>query len=156
MKINIIAVGTKMPAWTKDAYGEFVKRMPSDIEVVLKEVPAAKRSKNNNTNNYIKEEFNEISKRLTNGSYLVVLDVKGKSLTTLKLAERLSAWQVDHSVIDIVIGGPDGISKELLNKAREKISLSLLTFPHPLVRVILIEQLYRAYAINIGHPYHRE
>ena len=155
MRIRLIAIGQKMPAWVTTAYGDYAKRINGDCQLELVELPMQKRLKNSNINQLRDKEAKSILDALKPCERIVALDVLGKDLTTESLANKLKDWQMDGRNIAILIGGPDGISPSLLQKADDKISLSKLTLPHPLVRVLLSEQLYRAWSINHGHPYHR-
>lgn len=155
MKINIIAIGNKMPDWVEDASQDFVKRMPSEIKINSILLPLIKRGKNSDIPRIVRDESRKLLAAVPKDSVLVVLDVLGKSVTTMKLSSLLETWLQQGQDVSIVIGGPDGVSDELLSKASLKISLSELTFPHTLVRVILLEQIYRAWSILNNHPYHR-
>ena len=155
MKINIIAIGNKMPDWVEDASQDFVKRMPSEIKINSILLPLIKRGKNSDIPRIVRDESRKLLAAVPKDSVLVVLDVLGKSVTTMKLSSLLETWLQQGQDVSIVIGGPDGVSDEILSKASLKISLSELTFPHTLVRVILLEQIYRAWSILNNHPYHR-
>jgi len=155
VKINIIAIGNKMPGWVEDASQDFVKRMPSEIKINSILLPLIKRGKNPDIPRIVRDESRKLLAAVPKDSVLVVLDVLGKSVTTMKLSSLLETWLQQGQDVSIVIGGPDGVSDELLSKASLKISLSELTFPHTLVRVILLEQIYRAWSILNNHPYHR-
>jgi 23S rRNA (pseudouridine1915-N3)-methyltransferase len=156
MKIRIIAIGQKMPVWVTAGYEEYAKRINDDCQLELLELPMQKRQKNNNNIEQLKDkEAKTILDAIKSNEKLVVLDVLGKPISTHQLSEYLKEWKMDGQNIAVVIGGPDGLASSVLNKADQKISLSKLTLPHPLVRVLLAEQLYRAWSINHGHPYHR-
>ena len=155
MRIRIIAIGQKMPAWVNTAYDDYAKRIKGDMQLQMIELPMQKRGKNANAQQLCDKEGKAIIDAIKPGERVVALDVLGKELSTEKLAERLNSWQMDGRHVCILIGGPDGLSDEVLRLADEKLSLSKLTLPHPLVRVLLSEQLYRAWSINHGHPYHR-
>lgn len=155
MKINLICVGKKMPSWVAQGYDEYAKRLNKDCHLHLIEIDMAKRGKTSSPQKYKTEEAKKIRSVLPKGSYLVSLDVKGKQPTTEKLSERLGQWMHLGRDISILIGGPDGIDEILLSESDEKMSLSNLTFPHPLVRVVLAEQIYRAWSLLKNHPYHR-
>lgn len=146
MNIQIIAVGSKMPAWVNEAYQEYQKRLLPEIQLVLKEIPVQK------TNQL---ENQQIINTIKLGSYTIALDSRGKQYTSEQLAEQLNHWKLLAKPINILIGGPEGYTTETLAKADTQWSLSALTFPHPIVRIILAEQLYRAQSILKGHPYHR-
>lgn len=155
MQIFLIAVGTKMPAWITQGYEEYVHRMPKSCRVILKEIAAEKRGKNSNIKAIQEKEATKIRQTIPSGSRVVALDVTGQSWSTEKLAKRLEDWMMGGQNIALMVGGPDGLTRELLSLADEKWSLSQLTFPHPLVRVVVAEQLYRAYSVTQNHPYHR-
>ena len=155
MKINLIAIGNKMPDWVELASNDFSKRLPAEIKFNSILLPLIKRGKNPDINRIVRDESRKLLAAVPRDSLLVVLDVLGKPVTTMKLASMLESWLQQAQDVSIVIGGPDGVSDELLSKAALKLSLSALTFPHQLVRVILLEQIYRAWSILNKHPYHR-
>ncbi|MBE9559499.1 MAG: 23S rRNA (pseudouridine(1915)-N(3))-methyltransferase RlmH [Proteobacteria bacterium] len=155
MKINLIAIGNKMPDWVNAASDDFVKRLPAEIKINPILLPLIKRGKNPDIPRIVRDESRKILNAVPKDSQLVVLDVRGRAVTTMKLSALLETWLQQGQDVSIVIGGPDGVSDELLSKASMKLSLSALTFPHPLVRVILLEQIYRAWSIINNHPYHR-
>ncbi len=144
-----------MPAWVNTAYDDYAKRIKGDIQLQLLELPMQKRAKNSNAQQLTEKEGKAILDVLKPGERVVALDVLGQELSTEKLATKIKTWQMDGRHVAIIIGGPDGLSPEVISKADDKLSLSQLTLPHPLVRVLLSEQLYRAWSINHGHPYHR-
>jgi 23S rRNA (pseudouridine1915-N3)-methyltransferase len=155
MKLNLLAVGTKMPAWVTAGYEEYAKRMPRDCELQLHEIAPAKRGKSGSAAQWMREEGERIMAAIPNNHHVVALDVKGKSWTTEDLAQQLENWQADGRDISLVVGGPDGLADACLQRADQKWSLSALTLPHPLVRIVLAEQLYRAWTVTQNHPYHR-
>ncbi len=155
MKLNLLAVGTKMPAWVTAGYEEYAKRLPRDCSLQLHEIPPAKRGKSGAPSQWMREEGARIMTAIPNNHHVVVLDVKGKSWCTEDLAQQLENWQADGRDVSLVVGGPDGLADECLQRADQKWSLSALTLPHPLVRVVLAEQLYRAWTVTQNHPYHR-
>ncbi len=144
-----------MPDWVDAASNDFVKRLPAEIKINTILLPLIKRGKNPDIPRIIRDESRKILAAVPKDSQLIVLDVLGKAVSTMKLSAMLENWLQQGQDISIVIGGPDGVSDELLAKASLKLSLSALTFPHPLVRVILLEQIYRAWSILNNHPYHR-
>jgi len=144
-----------MPGWVDVASNDFIKRLPAEIKINTILLPLIKRGKNPDIPRIIRDESRKILSAVPKNSLLVVLDVLGKPVTTINFSSMLDIWLQQGQDISIVIGGPDGVSDELLSQARQKISLSALTFPHPLVRVILLEQIYRAWSILNNHPYHR-
>lgn len=155
MKIYLLAIGTKMPSWVTQGYLEYAQRLPAKVSLHLQEIPAEKRNKNTNIQAVKIKEADKLKNMIPQNCRIVALDVKGQSWSTEKLAIRLQDWMMCGQNIALLVGGPDGLTPELLTLAQEKWSLSNLTFPHPLVRVILAEQLYRAYTITENHPYHR-
>ena len=155
MKIHLLAVGTKMPDWVNKGYAEYAQRLPAKCSLHLKEIPAEKRSKNSNTIAIMEKEAEKLKTAIPNNCRVVALDVKGQAWSTEKLATRLQDWMMGGQDVALLVGGPDGLTADILALAQEKWSLSTLTFPHPLVRVVLAEQLYRAYTITENHPYHR-
>ena len=160
MKIRILTVGNKMPKWVQTGFDEYFKRIQPMLSTEIVEIAAAKRAKNPSEANlaqYREQEGQAIlAAHATAGrEQLWVLDVKGKMLSTENLADKLAEGMLQGNDIALVIGGADGVSPEVLAKANAKWSLSALTLPHPLVRVVLMEQLYRAMSINNNHPYHR-
>ena len=144
-----------MPVWVEEAGLDFIKRMPAELKINSILLPLIKRGKNPDISRIVRDESRKILSAIPKGSTLVVLDVLGQSVTTMKLSSLLDSWLQNAQDVSIVIGGPDGVSDELLSAASLKISLSALTFPHTLVRVILLEQIYRAWSILNNHPYHR-
>jgi len=144
-----------MPEWVEVASNDFIKRLPAEIKINAILLPLIKRGKNPDIPRIIRDESRKILAAVPKGSQLVVLDVLARSVTTMKLSGMLDTWLQQGQDISIVIGGPDGVSDELLSAASVKISLSALTFPHTLARVILLEQIYRAWTILNNHPYHR-
>lgn len=150
MRVRILAVGTRMPEWVATAYDEYTRRLKSTMRVDLEELPQARdkgRAK--------ADEQQRLLERVGD-DYLVTLDEHGRSLTTVQLAQWLSQRQLDGRDLCFVIGGPDGLGPEILEKASLRWSLSALTFPHAMVRVILAEALYRAHSVLHNHPYHRQ
>jgi len=156
MKLKILAVGQKMPSWVATGYQEYAKRMPRECSLEMVEIPPGKRTKQSNLVKTVELEGKKILSVLKASDYVVALEVKGKEWSTEGLAKKLSAWQGVNSSIVFIIGGPDGLSEDCLKRSNEKWCLSQLTFPHPLVRVVLAEQLYRGWSLMNNHPYHRE
>jgi 23S rRNA (pseudouridine1915-N3)-methyltransferase len=155
MRIRIIAIGTKMPDWVETGYAEYAKRMPRDLVVEMVELPLAVRSKNTDIQKAMEKEGEAILSAIGKNEQVIALDVKGKAWSTEQLAENLAAWKMSGDNFCLLIGGPDGLSPAILQMASIKWSLSPLTLPHPLVRILLIEQLYRACSILQNHPYHK-
>lgn len=156
MQIQLITIGNRMPAWVQQGYDEYAKRLPRECELVLKEIAPGKRAKNSDIARIIKDEGERLLKAIPNDTRIVTLDIPGKAWTTPDLAEALQRWLNSGQNIALLIGGPEGLSETVKQRADESWSLSKLTLPHPLVRVIVAEQLYRAWSILHNHPYHRE
>ena len=155
MKLTIIAVGTRMPDWVQAGYSEYAKRLPRECALELKEIPLATRSKNTDIARAIEKESESILASIPAQERVIALDVLGKPQTTQTLAEALRDWQMQGGNTSLLIGGPDGLSANCLARANQRWSLSGLTLPHPLVRIVLAEQLYRAWSLLNHHPYHR-
>ena len=155
MQLLIVAVGHKMPAWIEAGYNEYAKRMPPDCRLQLKELKPVDRSGSRTAETVMALEKSRIEEALPKNARLVVLDERGKDLTTMQLSQHLSQWRQDGGDVAFVIGGADGLDAELKKKADLSIRLSSLTLPHGMVRVLLAEQLYRAWSITQNHPYHR-
>ena len=155
MQIQLISVGYRMPAWVKSGYEEYAKRLPKECELLLKEITPGQRGKNCDLARIIKEEGERVTAAIPANAYIVALELTGKSMSTPELAFSLSRWQELGKVIVLLVGGPDGLADSVKSKSVELWSLSRLTFPHPLVRIIVAEQLYRAWSLLHNHPYHR-
>lgn len=144
-----------MPDWVEQGYLEYAKRLPRECELVLKEIAAGIRGKNSDVARIVRDEGERMLRVLPPNSHIVALDVGGKAWSTEELAAALKRWMECGQHVSLLVGGPDGLSDDAKAQARENWSLSTLTFPHPLVRVILAEQIYRAWSILQHHPYHR-
>ncbi|MDD2728002.1 23S rRNA (pseudouridine(1915)-N(3))-methyltransferase RlmH [Malikia sp.] len=155
MKLVIVAVGQRMPDWAQTAYDDFAKRFPPDCRVEIKTVKTEPRGSKTLETLYAAERA-RIEAAIPKGARIVVLDERGSQLTTVALARQLKSWQLEGDDVALVIGGPDGLEPEFKTKAQMRIRLSDMTLPHAFARVLLIEQLYRAWSINANHPYHRE
>lgn len=155
MKYHLIAVGQRVPDWIGQGYHEFAKRLPAEYRLTLIEIATSKRHKNSDAKRLLEREGKQMLAAIPKTSVVIVLDVKGQQWTTEQLANRVAAWQLDGRDITFLVGGPDGLAPECLARAQYSWSLSPLTFPHALVRVMIAEQLYRAWSINNEHPYHR-
>jgi len=154
MRLIIVAVGQKVPDWAQTAYDDYAKRFPPEIKVELKAVKTEPRA-SKTVASLLSAERTRIESAIGRGSHVVALDERGSAVTTLALVEKLKSWQLSGDDVVIVIGGPDGLDAGFKQAAHERIRLSDLTLPHALVRVLLIEQLYRAWSITNGLPYHR-
>ncbi len=155
MRLKLLAVGTRMPNWVESGCSEYSKRMPPELRIETIEIALGTRGKNQPASKAIEKESQALLKAIGDQDFVVALDVIGRSLSTEKLATMLADWQMNGRDICLVIGGPDGLSEQCLARADMRWSLSELTLPHPLVRIVLMEQLYRAWTINANHPYHR-
>lgn len=155
MRLRILAVGTRMPGWVTEGFNEYAKRMPPELRVELSELQLGHRAKNQPAAKAIAQEGDAMLKAISPTDGVVALDVKGKPWSTEQLAQQLRTWQESGNNYNLLIGGPDGLAPECLARAGQSWSLSPLTLPHPLVRIVLMEQLYRAWSINAGHPYHK-
>ena len=155
MKLLIVAVGQRVPDWAQTAWDDYAKRFPPELKVELKAVKTEPRGSKTLEALYAAER-QRIEAAIPRGTRIVVLDERGSALRTQALAERLKDWQLGGDDVALVIGGPDGLEPAFRAAAHERIRLSDLTLPHAMVRVLLVEQLYRAWSINAGHPYHRE
>lgn len=144
-----------MPSWVQQGYDEYAKRLPRECELVLKEIPAGKRGKNSDIVRIVKEEGERMIAAIPQNTHIVTLDIPGKPWTTPELAGAMQRWLEGGQSVSLLIGGPEGLADEVKPLARESWSLSKLTFPHPLVRIVVAEQLYRAWSILHNHPYHR-
>ena len=155
MRIRLICVGTKMPAWVTTGFQEYAKRLPADCRLELVEIPPGHRGKGADVQRAIEKESRQILAALGKNERVVALDVEGRQWSTEQLAGTIGEWQMGGQNVALLVGGPDGLSAECLARAQQRWSLSNLTYPHPLVRVILSEQIYRAWSLLNNHPYHR-
>lgn len=156
MRLLVVAVGQRVPDWAQTAWDDYAKRFPPELRVELKAVKTEPRAGGKSLDALLAAERQRIEAAIPRGSRVVVLDERGTALSTRALADRLGAWQLGGDDVALVIGGPDGLDPGLRAAAHERIRLSDLTLPHALVRVLLVEQLYRAWSVRAGHPYHRE
>ena len=155
MQLIIAAVGHKMPAWIEDGFGEYAKRMPPECRILLKEIKPVERSGSKTAETVMALERAKIEAAIPKGSRIIALDERGKDLTTAQLSQLLTQWQQDGRDVTFVIGGADGLDAGFKASADMLIRVSSLTLPHGMVRVLLAEQLYRAWSITQNHPYHR-
>lgn len=156
MKLLVIAVGQRMPDWAQTAWADYAKRFPPELRLELKAIKTEPRSGGRTTEQIMTAERQRIEAAIPSGTHVVALDERGSALATAALAAKLSQWQGQGGDVALLIGGPDGLHPALRQAAHERIRLSDLTLPHAMVRVLLVEQLYRAWSINAGHPYHRD
>ncbi len=155
MRLLIVAVGLRVPDWAQTAWDDYAKRFPHELRVELKAVKTEPRGSKTLETLYAAER-GRIEAAIPRGTRIVALDERGTTLTTLALAAKLKDWQLTGDDVALVIGGPDGLDPAFRQAAHERIRLSDLTLPHAFARVLLIEQLYRAWSVNANHPYHRE
>ena len=155
MKLCVVAVGQRVPDWAQTAWDDYAKRFPPELKLELRAVKTEPRASKTLETLYAAER-ERIEAQIPRGARVVVLDERGTSLSTQALATKLREWQLGGDDVALVIGGPDGLQPAFRQAAHERIRLSDLTLPHAMVRVLLVEQLYRAWSINAGHPYHRE
>ncbi|MAZ69438.1 23S rRNA (pseudouridine(1915)-N(3))-methyltransferase RlmH [Porticoccus sp.] len=155
MRLRILAIGTKMPDWVESGCNEYLKRLPPELRIEVLELPLGKRGKGADIQRAILREGEAMLKAIGERDQVIALEVQGKSWSTGDLAVNLQHWQGSGDNVSLLVGGPDGLAPTCLARADSRWSLSPLTLPHPLVRVLLAEQLYRAWSINAGHPYHR-
>lgn len=156
MKIRLITVGTKMPAWVQSGIDEYEKRCSQYLGFSLVEVPLARRGKSVSVEQCVKKEADELLANVRPDDFVVALEVNGKSLSTEELAQKVAALRLEGQNLTLLVGGPDGLGADCRARANDCWSLSALTLPHPLVRILVTEQLYRVASILQGHPYHRE
>ena len=156
MKLQLVAVGTKMPAWVTTGFQEYQRRFPRDLPLELIEISAGKRGKNADIERILQREGEQMLAAVSKSACIVTLDIPGRPWTTPQLATELERWQMDGRDVAILIGGPEGLAPACKAAAEQSWSLSTLTLPHPLVRVVAAESLYRAWSVNNNHPYHRE
>ena len=155
MKIRLLAVGNKMPAWVEQGYQEYAKRLPRDCSLELVEISPGHRGKNASSDKAMQQEADALKKAIRPGEHVVALAVEGKPWSTERLSEELEGWRNQGGDVALLVGGPDGMTDDVLRLAKHRWSLSPLTLPHPLVRVLLSEQIYCAWTILQGHPYHK-
>ena len=155
MQISLIAIGQKMPAWVNQGYEEYARRMPPELQLNLVEIPLAKRSKGSDISRMMDKEGEQMLAAIKKDSLVVAMEVGGKPWSTPQLAEQLTDWMQAGRSIALLVGGPEGLAPACQKRADLRWSLSNLTLPHPLVRIVLAEQLYRASSILKNHPYHK-
>ena len=155
MKLLLVAVGTRMPGWVQAAVDDYTRRLPAEFGVEWKEVRAEPRGGSGAPAVWMEREAQRIRAQLPAGARLVVLDEHGRDLDTAQWARRMGRWRDDGRPVALLIGGPDGLHESLKRAAAESLRLSSLTLAHPLVRVVLAEQLFRGWSILANHPYHR-
>jgi len=152
-RLRILAVGTRMPGWVQEGFEEYRKRLPRDCALELREVPLARRGAD--TARAVTEEGAALIDALGGEETVIAMEVGGRALSTADLAAELRRWRDEGQRVAFLVGGPDGLSAACRERAAQQWSLSRLTLPHPLVRIVLAEQLYRAWSLLAAHPYHR-
>jgi len=155
VEIQFVSVGERMPAWVQAGFGDYAKRFPRECRLTLREVPLAKRGKTGHASQWREQEGERILAATSPADHVVALDLGGQLWTTEQLAGGIRRWMGAGARVSLLCGGPDGLSQACLDRAREVWCLSPLTFPHPLVRIMVAEQLYRAWSLLQNHPYHR-
>ena len=156
MHIRLIAVGDRQPSWVDDAFGVYSGRLPREWKFRLDRIATVRRTKNDKSKGAMEAEGEQIFARIDPNEQVILLDERGKQMTSQVLAARLADWQADGRDLCFIIGGPDGVSATCRERANSIWSLSELTLPHGLARVLFAEQMYRAWSLQVGHPYHRE
>jgi len=155
MNIYLIAVGNRMPAWVSDAYQGYAARLPRECTLKLVEISAGKRQKGSDLKKIAIEEGKKMLSAIPKGCHVIALEIEGKTWSTEQLSIQLESWMSGGQDIALLVGGPEGLAEDCVRRADNKWSLSPLTLPHPMVRVIVAEQLFRAWSILNNHPYHR-
>ncbi|MCI1013850.1 23S rRNA (pseudouridine(1915)-N(3))-methyltransferase RlmH [Herbaspirillum sp. BH-1] len=155
MQLVIAAVGHKMPAWIETGFQEYAKRMPPECRIILKEIKPVERSGSRTAETVMAQEREKIEAALPKGARVIALDERGRDWTSVQLSQQLVQWQQDGRDVAFVIGGADGLDPGFKAGADTLIRISSMTLPHGMVRVLLAEQLYRAWSITQNHPYHR-
>ncbi|HTK99242.1 MAG TPA: 23S rRNA (pseudouridine(1915)-N(3))-methyltransferase RlmH [Pseudomonadales bacterium] len=154
MKIRLLCVGTRVPEWVAEGYATFARRLPKDNALVLEQVPAARRQ--SDIRRCIDDEGERLLGRISHDECVIALDERGSAWSSVVLSQKLAAWRRDGRDVVLLVGGADGLSDKCMARAGESWSLSAATLPHALVRVVVAEQIYRAWTLLTGHPYHRE
>ncbi len=155
MKIRLLAVGEKMPHWVRAGYEEYARRLPPECALELVEITPERRGRNADIARILRREGERMLAAVPRGCRVVALDIKGRAWSTEALSRELEGWMADGRDLALLVGGPEGLAPECLAAACQKWSLSPLTLPHPLVRVVVAEALYRAWSLLRNHPYHR-
>jgi 23S rRNA (pseudouridine1915-N3)-methyltransferase len=155
MRLHLLAVGTRMPGWVTAGFNEYARRLPADCALQLHEIALGRRGKGADLARARREEGERLCAAVPKGAQAVALEVDGQRWSTETLAARLDGWRQQGRDVALLVGGPDGLDETARARAELAWSLSPLTLPHPLVRIVLAEQIYRAWSILQGHPYHR-
>ncbi|MDX1380248.1 MAG: 23S rRNA (pseudouridine(1915)-N(3))-methyltransferase RlmH [Xanthomonadales bacterium] len=154
MRLRVAAVGQRMPAWVSSAWQDYAGRMPPHLALELVEIPVPRRARGADLQR-LKRAEGQALRQAASGTHAVALDGRGRPWSTEQLAKQLDGWMHGGRDVSFLVGGPDGLDDECLSACAQRWSLGPLTLPHPLVRVVLAEQLYRAWTILGNHPYHR-
>ena len=155
MRIRLISVASRMPRWVEQGYQEYAKRLPPELPLELVEIPLTTRGKSADVARLMRREGEQMLAAVQPGERIVTLEVNGRAWSTETLAEQLDSWRLDARIVNLMVGGPEGLPDEVTARSDQRWSLSPLTLPHPLVRILLAEQLYRAWTILNRHPYHK-
>ncbi len=155
MRIHLVAVGRKPPAWVTAGYEEYARRLPRDCPLLLNEIPTARRGRGADVVALVRSEGEHMLQKIPCRARVIALDERGQAWSTRELADRLDKWRLEGRDVALLVGGPDGLAPACMERAEASWSLSRLTLPHFLVRVLVAEQIYRAWSLNAGHPYHR-
>jgi 23S rRNA (pseudouridine1915-N3)-methyltransferase len=156
MKLQLIAVGSRMPDWVEKGFNEYARRFPRDLPFELIEISAGKRGKNADITRILEREGEQMLAAVGKGNHIVTLEVTGQNWTTPQLAQQLERWKLDGRDVSLLVGGPEGLAPSCIAASQQRWSLSALTLPHPMVRIVMAEALYRAWSVTANHPYHRE
>ena len=156
MVIRLLAAGTRPPAWISNGYNEYAKRISDGCRLELVEIPVEKRARSSNTARALEKEGARMLAAIPKGAHVIALELAGQAWSTGALAAQIEKWRSNHSQVCLMVGGPDGLSDACVERANQQWSLSNMTFPHMLVRILVAEQLYRAWSYSRGHPYHSE
>ena len=144
-----------MPRWVEDGWQEYAKRLPNELPLELVEIPLNTRAKNADVQRLIRQEGDAMLAKVQPGERIVTLEVHGKPWSTEQLAQELERWRLEARNVNLMVGGPEGLAPQVCERSEQRWSLSPLTLPHPLVRILLGEQIYRAWTVLNGHPYHK-
>ncbi len=155
MRVHLLAIGQKMPRWVRDGYLEYANRLRGELRLELREIAPRKRARNADVSRATELEGERLIAAIPGRARAIALDVGGAHWSTRQLADQVETWLAGGSDIALLVGGPDGLSRACLERAEARWSLSAMTYPHPLVRIVVAEQLYRAISLLRNHPYHR-